>query len=157
MDKVLLRQATAEDAYSLSAVIQAAFEEYRGRLDLPSGAHAETVQAVREKMVRAEAVVVSVDQNVVGCAFFEPEGDHIYLGRLAVLPQYRGQGIGQKLVAWVEGQARLRGYTRVRLGVRVGLTGNRAFFERQGYHLRSYGSHAGHAEPTYLNLEKDVS
>jgi predicted N-acetyltransferase YhbS len=157
MNKVILREATAEDAPSLSAVILAAFEEYRGRLDPPSGAHDETVQAIRQKFVLAHAAVASIDQDIVGCAFYEPEADHIYLGRLAVLSQYRRQGIGRKLVAWVEAQARSLGYARVRLAVRVVLTGNRAYFERLGYRLHSYGTHAGYAEPTYLNMEKNVA
>jgi predicted N-acetyltransferase YhbS len=157
MEGIILREGTAEDAPALSSVIQSAFEEYRGRLDPPSGAHDESLQAIRLKMTIARAVVASVDGDIVGCAFYEPESDHIYLGRLAVLTQYRRRGIGQKLVAWVEAQARMLGYTRVRLGVRVVLTGNRAFFERRGYRLHGSGRHVGHTEPTYWTLEKVIA
>ena len=157
MHEVLIRAATAEDAPSLSVVILAAFEEYRGRLSPPSGAHGQTVEAVREKMTSARAVVASIDQDIVGCAFYETEANHVYLGRVAVLPQYRRQRIGRKLVAWVEAQVRWLGYTHVRLAVRVALPDNRAFCERLGYRFHSYGTHAGFAEPTFVNLEKDVT
>ena len=157
LDKILLREATAEDAPALAAVIQAAFEEYRGRLDPPSGAHAESVQSIRQKLTTARAVVASVNQDIVGCAFYEPEADYFYLGRVAVLPQYRLQGIGRKLIALVETQARSLGFARVRLAVRVVLTDNRAWYERLGYRLHIYGTHAGYSEPTYLNLEKNVA
>ena len=157
MDKVILREATTEDAPSLSAVILAAFEEYRGRLDPPSGAHDQTVPTIRQKLVTAHAVVASIDGEVVGCAFYEPEDDHIYLGRIAVLPQYRRQGIASKLIAWVEAQTRSLGYARVRLAVRLVLDDNRAFYERHGYLFHSYGTHAGYADPTFVNLEKNVA
>ena len=157
MNEVLIRAATAEDAPSLSAVILAAFEEFRGRLDPPSGAHNESVQAIEQKMTSAHAVVASIDQEIVGCAFYETEANHVYLGRVAVLPQYRRQRIGRKLVAWVEAQVRWLGYTHVRLAVRVALPDNRAFYERLGYRLHSYGTHAGYAEPTFVNLQKDVT
>ena len=157
MNEVLLRKASAEDAPSLSAVILAAFEEYRGHLDPPSGAHGQTVDAVRQKLVTAQAVVALVNHDIVGCAFYEPEGDHIYLGRVAVLPQFRRQGIGRKLIAWVEAQSRWLGYERVRLAVRVVLIDNRTLYERLGYCLHSYGTHAGYAEPTFVNLEKNVA
>ena len=157
MIQVSLREATAEDVPALVAVIHAGFEEYRGRLDPSSGAHGESEETIRQKLTVARAVLASVNQQVVGCVFYEPKGDHVYLGRLAVLPAYRRQGIARELIAWVERQALSLGYTRVRLGVRVALPGNRAYFERLGYRVLNYGTHAGYAEPTYVNLEKEVT
>ncbi len=157
MVQVSLREATAEDVSVLVAVIHAGFEEYRGRLDPPSGAHDESEETIRQKLIVGHAVLASVNQQVVGCVFYEPKDDHVYLGRLAVLPAYRRQGIARELIAWVEKQARLLGYTRVRLGVRVALPGNRAYFERLGYRVLNYGTHAGHTEPTFVDLEKEVA
>jgi ribosomal protein S18 acetylase RimI-like enzyme len=157
MDQVSLRQAAAQDIPALVTVIHAGFEEYRGRLDPPSGAHDESEETVRQKLTVAHAVLASVNRQVVGCTFYELKNDYVYLGRLAVLPAHRRQGIARQLVAWVETQTRSIGYARVRLSVRVALTGNRAYFERLGYHVLDYGSHAGYAGPTYVNLEKDIS
>ena len=42
----LLRDASEADAETLAAVIRTAFAEYRGRLDPPSGALAETADSV---------------------------------------------------------------------------------------------------------------
>ena len=63
---MFIREASLEDAPALSTVILAAFEEYRGRLDPPSGAHDQTIQAVRQKMTTAHAVVASVDHEMMG-------------------------------------------------------------------------------------------
>jgi ribosomal protein S18 acetylase RimI-like enzyme len=157
MDQASLRQAAVQDIPTLLAVTHASFEEYRDRLDPPSGAHSETEETIRQKLTVGHAVLASVNQKIVGCAFYQPAGDHVYLGRLAVLPEYRRRGIGRQLLAWVETQTRSLGYRRVRLSVRVALSGNRAYYERLGYRVISYGTHAGHTAPTFVNLEKEIS
>ena len=156
-NKFSLREATLEDVPSLVTVIHESFEEYRGRLDPPSGAHDESEESIRQKMTAAHAVVASIHHAIVGCAFYEPAGDHIYLGRLAVLPAYRRQGISRQLIAWVERETRALGFARVQLGVRLALPDNQAYFARLGYRVLSYGTHAGFVEPTFANMVKDVA
>jgi ribosomal protein S18 acetylase RimI-like enzyme len=138
----------------ITAVLMAAFEEYRGRLDPPSGAHKETVQNVREKMWSARVVLAQAGGEVVGCVFYELSSQHIYLSRLAVLPTHRRRGAGRALVEYVEGRALALDVPHVRLGVRVALEQNRAYYERMGYRFVEAHTHAGYAQPTYVILEK---
>ncbi|MBI5028915.1 MAG: GNAT family N-acetyltransferase [Chloroflexi bacterium] len=156
MATIFLREATEHDIPEIVRVIQAGFEQYRGRLDPPSGAHNETIETIRAKLNRGHAALAMADQQIVGCVLYEPEDDHIYLGRLAVLPAYRQSGIGSKLIAYVESQTRKLGYARVRLGVRLVLKENQAYFHNLGYRVVSYEIHPGYVEPTCANLEKDV-
>ena len=155
MQNILLREATDVDIPELVRVIRAGFEQYRGQLDPPSGAHAETVDSIRGKFKKTKTVVAIADQQIVGCVFYELEHDYIYLARLAVLPNYRRHGIGRKLVAWVEWQARKLAYPRVRLAVRVVLKDNQSYFQDLGYKIVGYASHPGYTEPTFVNLEKE--
>jgi predicted N-acetyltransferase YhbS len=156
MENVSLREASEVDVPELVRVIRAGFEEYRGRLDPPSGAHTETVDTLRGKLKRTKAVVAIADQQIVACVLYELEHDHVYLGRLAVIPAYRRRGIGRTLLAWVEAQARRLAYPRVRLGVRVVLKENLSYFQNLGYKIVGYSSHPGYTEPTFANLEKDI-
>ncbi len=162
MEDLVLREATEDDAATIVAVVHAAFEEYRGRLDPPSGAHGETVEQVRRKMVTARVVLASLrvkpggSDVVAGCVFYEPREDHLYLFRLAVLPAYRRRGVGRILIANVEQQARALQLGRVRLGVRLALAPLRAYYERIGYRVVEYGTHAGYPVPTYVMLEKNL-
>lgn len=156
METILLRQATEQDIPELVQVIHAGFEQYRGKLDPPSGAHTETVESIREQFNTARAVVAIADYQIVGCVLYQPEEDHIYLGRLAVLPAYRGNGIGRQLIDQVEVETRKLGYARVRLGVRLVLKDNQTFFQNCGYRVVSYENHPGYAQPTFAYLEKDV-
>ena len=81
----------------------------------------------------------------------------MYLGQLAVLPSYRRRDLGRFLVEYVEAKARELGLTRIRLGVRIELVGNRAYYERHGYPVFAYRSHEGYTEPTYVIMGKEMS
>lgn len=152
-----MREATSEDVAALVELIHSAFEEYRGRLDPPSGAHAETETSVRKKLQDGGAVVAVGGGELLGCVFFQPESDHVYLGRLAVRPGHRGRGIARHLVAWVESHERTTALGRVRVGVRLALRQNRAYFERAGYVVTQLESHAGYEDATSATMEKRIS
>jgi ribosomal protein S18 acetylase RimI-like enzyme len=154
MNEITLREAANADLPALVTVLKAAFEEYRDRLDPPSGAHGETAAKLREVLRTARAVLALAGDDMVGCVFYAPSGDHIDLFRLAVLPEYRRRGIAQALIAYVEARGRELGLARVQLGVRVALPNNRAYYERLGYRFVEARTHAGYAEPTFVILEK---
>jgi ribosomal protein S18 acetylase RimI-like enzyme len=154
---VTLREATCDDAPTIVAVLQAAFEEYRGRLDPPSGAHRETVEKVRDVMRTARAVLALDGDQVAGCVFYASEDEHIDLFRLAVLPTHRRRGVGCALVEYVESRALALGIPRVQLGVRVALPRNRAYYERMGYRFLEARTHEGYAKPTYAILVKTLT
>jgi len=154
--KAFLREATDDDASVILRVLHTAFEEYRGHLDPPSGVHSETVETIRGKLRVGGAVLAVVDGTVAGCVFYQPEGSHLYLSRLAVLPQYRDQGLGRALTQYVERRAQEVNLQRVQLGLRLVLADLRAYYERLGYHFVRQGAHEGYAAPTYVVLEKQV-
>jgi ribosomal protein S18 acetylase RimI-like enzyme len=136
------------------SLLRAAFEEYRGRLVPPSGVQTETVESLTKKLTAGHAVIASVDKETAGCVFFQVESSFIYLGRLAVLPEFRNYGIGTALVKYVEERTRQLQISSVRLGVRVGLVRLQRYYERIGYKVLRAGSHEGYQEPTYVIMEK---
>jgi ribosomal protein S18 acetylase RimI-like enzyme len=153
-----IRPCTPAEADDLAAVIRAAFEEYRAVLVPTSGAHRESGETVAAKMAHggAFAAVDAATGALIGCALFSEEPDHIYLGRLSVLPPYRGQGIAHALIAAVEGHGRVRGYHAAQVGVRLQLTANRALFERLGYVETEIRLQEGWPEPTWAVLVKPL-
>lgn len=185
MITVTLHEATDADLPTALAILHVAFEEYRTMLDPPSGVHAETVERLREKTQNGRIVLASAQTNVeeqnlsngdpvsehnsvvsrrssvvgsvVGCVFYERRDGYIYLGRLAILPAYRGRGIAHMLIGYVEERARNAGLARVRLGVRTALPHMRVSYERMGYRLVEELAHPGYERPTYVILEKNVS
>jgi len=152
---ITLRLAEKSDAAGVLAVVLAAFGQYRGRLVPESSAFGETVETVRGTIEAGGAVIAeAADGRMVGAVLFEPEGDALYLGRLAVLPELRGQGVAARLVEAVEAQARARRCPAVTLGVRLALSDNIRLFTRLGYVETGRTAHPGFAEPTSMDMAK---
>ena len=156
LNDISLRAATAADIPIIVALIHAAFQEYDGVIDPPSGAHKESAEKIREKLATEHAALALLGDQIVACVFYRAEDDHMYFGRLAVLPAYRGRGIAGALISYVEAHAHELGLPSVRLGVRVALPRLRARYERLGYRVIEEHRHAGYVVTTYLVMEKTL-
>jgi GrpB-like predicted nucleotidyltransferase (UPF0157 family)/ribosomal protein S18 acetylase RimI-like enzyme len=157
MPQFVLQPAGAAAIPLLLHLIHAAFEEMRGRLDPPSGAHAETAGSLQALFDQGErAVLTTVEGAAVGCVFFVRTGVEMYMHRLAILPAYRGRGIGRALMTCVEEQALQEGCAYGRVGVRLALTSNLTFFERLGYSVIAQDNHAGYRAPTFAHMVKEL-
>ena len=153
---MVLRAATYDDIPTLLTLIHTAFEEYRGRLEPPSGAHRETVQSIATYLQQGHAVLAWLNDQAVGCVCYHQESEHVYFGRLSVLPAFRQHGVGLALVTYVEQQAKALGAQRVRLGVRIALQHLHMYYERLGYRVVCYETHEGYTAPTSVVMEKQV-
>lgn len=155
-ERFWIREATDEEAGVAAEIIHAAYAEFQGKLDPPSGAHAETEQSIRRLFSTERCVLAGWGTAAAGCVFFHVGENDTHLHRLAVVPAYRNRGTGRALVAFVETQARMGGAERVRLGVRLQLPANQAFYRSLGYKVASHHSHPGYSYPTYVSMTKDV-
>jgi predicted GNAT family N-acyltransferase len=72
-------------------------------------------------------LAVTGKRDVVGTGRLEPTGK---IGRVAVLPQYRGTGVGSAIVGHLVNQATELGFTKVYLHAQ---TAALAFYERLGF------------------------
>jgi len=97
-----VRPADVAEAARIAQVIRAAFGQYRRVLEPPSGALALDAAAVRDLMKLGGILACECDGRIVACVFHRTHADHVYLGRLAVLPAFRGRGLGARLVAEIE-------------------------------------------------------
>lgn len=160
----LLRKASEEDELALLALIKAAFEEQRGRVDPPSSALRKTRAILRRELQTASALVAQLQPGralagelaLIGCVFYEPQGDVLYLSRLAVMPTYRGRGVGVALMREAEIRGKRMGLRAATLSVRLSLQEQQNYYEKLGYHFVAYGVHEGYTEPTFLKMEKKL-
>jgi predicted GNAT family N-acyltransferase len=77
--------------------------------------------------VSLHALAVDARGHAIGCARLLPDG---HIGRVAVLPPWRGQGVGSALLRALIERARARGDKRVMLNAQVAAI---AFYERHGF------------------------
>ena len=157
MSEVQLRPATAADIPAVLAVTRAAYAPYAGRLAPPSSALNEDPEAVTRYLHNGGVIVAEVDGEVVGAVRYEPYETYLYLARLAVAPDWQGQGIGRRLVEAVEGWALLLGLDEVRLGVRAELPANRDFYRRLGYSEDGNAPFRYDPRYSYLKMKKRLT
>ncbi len=112
-----------------------AFAEYAGNLPQESGALRESVEDVRRAMAvdGGGAVLAFCDDQPVGSARFLVEDDALYVGRVAVVPEYRRRGIASALMTFLEQVALDHAREAIRIGVRQSLPSNIALYEQLGY------------------------
>lgn len=158
---ITICDGTAAHCPAVLTLLHDAFAQQRGNLDPESGVFSETVESLIGRL-QNETLRVAIDQTAavkvpIGCILFHPEEDAIYFGRLAIHPDYRGQGIARSLIQQVEHEAAQSGYRSVILNVRIVLRDNIAFFESMGYKITSSQAHEGYATPTYFVMEKSIT
>ena len=135
--------------------MRAAFAEYAGKLPQESGALRERLEDVQRAMAEGGAVLAFIDNVAVGSARFEPDGDGLYVGRVAVLPEHRRQGIASALMRFIEDLARSMGKAWIRIGVRESLPSNIALYETLGYQTIKTEPHGADRSRTMVRRLSD--
>jgi ribosomal protein S18 acetylase RimI-like enzyme len=146
---LIFKQATEEDAPDVHALIQLAFGEYRDSIPVSPGALNDTLEAITDAVRKGTTIILldgelelldgiitypsTENAQLVGTARYETRPDYLYVGRVAVHPDHRRQGIGASLMRHIEGLAPSLGYTRLHLETRASMPGNIAFYEGLGY------------------------
>ncbi len=149
-----IREARFDEHGQALAIIRQAFVEYESVLDPPSSVGWETVESFRSRMGDGGVLVLESNQHLIACVLYERRGsDTLYLGRLAVLPAYRGQGLAKRLIVAVEAIAQAENRQIITIGVRLALPHLIAMYQQLGYTITAYHSHQGYAEPTYVTMQ----
>ncbi len=153
-----IREARFDEHGQALELIRQAFVEYATLLDPPSSVGWETVESFRARMGDGGVLVLESNQQLIGCVLYERRGnDTLYLGRLSVLPAYRGQGLAKQLVAAVEAIAQAEARRIIQIGVRLALPKLIAMYQQLGYTITEYHSHQGYAEPTYVTMQHHLA
>lgn len=125
-----------------------------GRIDPPSSALRLTAASLEQKAL-AEIVFLAVDRDdIVGCIFCRPETDCLYVGKLAVLPERQGSGVGRMLLSAAERQAHALGLSGLRLETRIELVENHTRFGVWGFEKTAEKRHAGYDRTTSIEMTK---
>jgi len=75
-------------------------------------------------------VILDNEYPVATCRFYETAPETVMLGRVVVLPEYRGQDLGRKTVEEAEKWIMELGYTAILIESRLEAVG---FYEKTGY------------------------
>ena len=134
--------------------MQAAFEELRPVLQPPSGAHAESVADVERAMADGGAVLAWDDAQPVGSARYALHPEHMYVGRVAVLPTHRRRGVATLMMRFLEELARQAGRASVEIAARAQLPSNVRLYETLGYEVVRVEPHPRGPEMSVVHMRK---
>ncbi|WP_119306758.1 GNAT family N-acetyltransferase [Cohaesibacter haloalkalitolerans] len=136
------------------ALIHEAFAYMDGRIDPPSSMHHLTVEDIARQCEIGE--VWSIGSPVKACVFLTGKPDCLYLGKMAVSADARGDGLGRALVKIAEQRAEGLGYTALELQTRIELVENHRIFAALGFVKTLETAHPGYNRPTSITMRKPV-
>lgn len=134
--RILIRRATAADAGGILDCLACAFEPYRA--SYTPDAYLDTVLTVETIAQRLESmqlfVAVTADEQIAGtiaCSLSENGEGH--LRGMAVLPEWQGRGVAEKLLRGAESELLNRSCVRITLDTTEPLERAMRFYESHGY------------------------
>jgi ribosomal protein S18 acetylase RimI-like enzyme len=123
-----IRPATAADAAAVKAVTDAAYRHYIERI----GVVPQPMEADHAADVAAGRVFVT-GEPVVGLVVLDTCDDHLFLDSIAVHPDAHGQGVGGRLLRFVDARARALGLPEIRLYTNAMMWENQKIYPKYGY------------------------
>lgn len=127
---VIIRAATIEDLRAIDRCAKLAYRKYVERMDKePAPMHADFKQ-----LVASNAVSIAIKQDsFAGFVVFYEQDQHMHLENVAVQPDLAGQGIGRKLIEYVEHQAVISGISRIELYTNEMMHENFGLYKHLGF------------------------
>jgi ribosomal protein S18 acetylase RimI-like enzyme len=132
---IVVTRAELGDAMLLHRIMLSAFDEYRGTLQPPSSALSETVADKERALIVGGAVIAWDQDEAIGFARYVRRGNHLYAGRVSVVPSHRRRGIARRLMEAIIALAPAQGCNEVQVEVRCVLTSNVGLYQSLGFEI----------------------
>jgi GNAT superfamily N-acetyltransferase len=135
------RIARPDEAPALRDLVRAAYAKYIPRLGREPAPMNDDYVA---RIAAGQAWVLEEGGTMVGALILEDEPGALLLYNIAVAPAAQGAGVGKRLIAFTEDEARRRGCALLRLYTNELMVENVAMYPRLGFTETHRGSEAGH-------------
>lgn len=144
----------SEHIAGILELVQSAFAYMEDRIDPPSSMHRLSHASIKEQCSSGEVWIVG--QRPDACIFLTEKSSALYLGKLAVREEMRGEGLARRLVALAEDRAKSKGLSALELETRIELSENHKTFGRLGFVITGEGCHDGYDRPTFVIMRKEL-
>jgi ribosomal protein S18 acetylase RimI-like enzyme len=125
-----IRPAEGRDVPAVAGCVRASYAKYVERI----GKEPAPMRQDHAAEIEAGGTYVLVEgEELVGTIQARTEGDHLFVGNVAVRPDRQGEGFGRALMAFAEGRAAREGLAEVRLYTNEKMWENLAFYGRLGF------------------------
>ncbi len=129
-----IRAARLSDADAIAGCVRLAYGKYIARIGRePKPMSADYAQAVAAHQVWVVDGVVDGGAGLAAVLELIPQDAHLLIENIAVDPARQGGGLGRRLMAFAEAEARRQGFRELRLYTNERFVENIAFYGRLGY------------------------
>jgi ribosomal protein S18 acetylase RimI-like enzyme len=126
----MIRSAHPRDQAAVERIVREAYSLYLGRMDKPPGPMLDDYAAL---IAAGSVSVVEDGDTLVAIIVLIAKPDHLLLDNIAVHPDRQGTGLGRRLIAFAEAEARRYGFVELRLYTHVTMVENIALYTRLGF------------------------
>jgi len=127
----VIRPAAPTDCAAVEAVVEAAYSPYIARIGKKPGPMLDDyARLIAEGAV---SVIAEPGGAIAAIIVLLAKLDHLLLDNIAVRPDRQGRGLGRRLMAFAESEARRLGRTELRLYTHAMMTENIALHRRLGF------------------------
>jgi ribosomal protein S18 acetylase RimI-like enzyme len=143
------RVAVPGDREAVERLVEAAYGGYVERI----GRRPAPMDADYAALIAAGRVTVAErDGTVAGILVLVPMGDHLLVENVAVDPEAQHSGIGRRLMAHAEAEARALGLAELRLYTNEKMVENIEWYPRLGYRETERRAESGFARVFFAKL-----
>ena len=141
MDEPCIRAATSADLPAVQQIVEDAYRHYIPRIGKPPGPMLDDYAArISEDVVW----VIEEGSGVAGIIVLKPQPEYLLLDNIAISPARQGSGLGRRLLAFAEAEARHRSYREIRLYTHRTMTENQRLYAAIGYEETGRGTADGY-------------
>ena len=127
-----MRPGRGADADAVTACVGRAYDKYVARIGRkPNPMLADYAQAIAQHQIW----VVDGERGIAAVLELIPGEDHLLIENVAVDPAHQGGGLGRRLMAFAEAEARRQGFAELRLYTNERFVENIAFYGWLGYRV----------------------
>jgi ribosomal protein S18 acetylase RimI-like enzyme len=138
----VIRRAEPADVDEVQTIVRAAYELYVERIGKPPGPMLDDYRRLIDQGV--VSVLEEATGSIAALIVLLPQPDHLSLDNVAVRPDRQGRGLGRRMIAFAEAEARQIGYAELRLYTHAMMTENIALYIRLGFRETGRGHEAGY-------------
>ena len=141
MDEPRIRAATSADLSAVQQIVEDAYRHYIPRIGKPPGPMLDDYAA---RISEGVVWVIEEGSGVAGTIVLKPQPEYLLLDNIAISPARQGSGLGRRLLAFAEVEARHRGYREIRLYTHRTMTENQRHYAAIGYEETGRGTAHGY-------------
>ena len=126
---LIIRKASKNDIPQLVPLINEAYSYIEKIRKKPRTNDENLLEKIREN----DYYIVLCNKNVIGCFYINIHNNNLHFGMFALLPEYRGIGLGKEIIKAIECFAKSKNIKTIEIGRMSVSPWLKKYYENQGY------------------------